>query len=232
MRTIGVIGGMSWRSTATYYARCNELVHGRLGGHHSAACIVASVDFAEIEALQRAGAWDEAGELLAGQARALERAGAACIVLATNTMHRVADHIVAAAGVPFLHVCDAVAAAASRLGAGRVGLLGTRFTMAEPFYAAALDARGLEVVVPTTAEQADVDRVIYEELVHGRVHERDRARYVQVMQRLVSEDGCEAIVLGCTEIGLLVSASDCAVPLVDTTEEHVRMAVDWALTLR
>lgn len=228
MRRIGIIGGMSWRSSAETYRLLNQVVHERLGGHHSAACLLASVDFAGIEQLQRAGDWQGAGERLAGVAQALERVGAECVILATNTMHKVADQIVAAIDVPFLHVADAVAARCRELGAARVGLLGTRFTMGEPFYVDLLADRGIEAVVPSADDQVLVDRIIFEELVRGRTTDESRERYREVMARL-GDDGCEAVVLGCTEIGLLVSDGDAAVSLVDTTVEQVRAAVDWAL---
>jgi aspartate racemase len=228
MRRIGIIGGMSWQSSAVTYRLLNELVNERLGGHHSAACLLASVDFAGIEELQRAGDWHGAGERLAGVAAALERAGAECVVLATNTMHKVAPQIEAAIEIPFLHVVDAVAARCHELDVTLVGLLGTRFTMAEPFYVDLLAERGIEAIVPPTEDQATVDSVIFDELVRGITNEASRERYREVMARLAGQ-GCEAIILGCTEIGLLVDESDAAVPLVDTTVEQVRAAVEWAL---
>lgn len=228
MRRIGVIGGMSWQSSIVTYRLLNELVQERLGGHHSADCVMASVDFAHVVELQRAGDWDGAGQLLADAARSLERAGAECVLLATNTMHKVADSIVEAIDAPFLHVADAAANRLRELGIGRVGLLGTRFTMAESFYLDLLEARGILAFVPDPAAQVDVDAIIFEHLVHGRAPAPARERYCEVMASMVAK-GAEAILLGCTEIMLLVEDCDCTVPLVDTTREQARMAVDWAL---
>lgn len=229
MRKIGIIGGMSWQSSAATYRLLNEAVNERLGGHHSARCVLASVEFAEIEALQGAGDWDGAGRRLAVEARGLELAGAECVLLATNTMHKVADAIVAAIEVPFLHVADAVARRCEELGATTVGLLGTRFTMGEAFYVDLLADRGITAWVPDPVGQVDVDAIIFEHLVHGRTPAPARERYREVMADLVARRGVEAIVLGCTEIGLLVDETDASVPLVDTTVEQVRAAVDWAL---
>lgn len=229
MRKIGIIGGMSWQSSAATYRLLNEAVNERLGGHHSARCVMASVEFAEIEALQVAGNWDGAGERLAAEARGLELAGAECVLLATNTMHKVADAIVEAIEVPFLHVADAVARRCEVLGATTVGLLGTRFTMGEAFYVDLLAERGITAWVPDPVAQVDVDAIIFEHLVHGRTPVPARERYREVMADLVARRGVEAIVLGCTEFGLLVDGSDASVPLVDTTVEQVRAAVDWAL---
>lgn len=229
MRKIGIIGGMSWQSSAATYRLLNEAVNERLGGHHSARCVMASVEFAEIEALQVAGDWAGAGARLADEAQALERAGAECVVLATNTMHKVADAIEAAIEVPFLHVADAVAARCEELGATTVGLLGTRFTMGEAFYVDLLAARGITAWVPDPVGQVDVDAIIFEHLVHGRTPAPARDRYREVMADLVVRRGVDAIVLGCTEIGLLVDDGDASVPLIDTTVEQVRAAVDWAL---
>jgi aspartate racemase len=187
-----------------------------------------SVEFADIEALQRAGDWAGAARLLAAEAQGLERAGAECVLLATNTMHKVAATIVEAIEVPFLHVVDAVAARCGELGATTVGLLGTRFTMGEDCYVDLLAERGITAWVPDPVGQVDVDAIIFEHLVHGRTPAPARERYREVMAGLVGK-GCEAIVLGCTEIGLLVDDSDASVPLVDTTVEQVRAAVDWAL---
>ncbi|MCW2927589.1 MAG: hypothetical protein JWM86_1557 [Thermoleophilia bacterium] len=229
MRMIGIIGGMAWPSTAELYRRLNELVGERLGGHHSARILLSSVDFAEVEAMQRSGDWDGTGELLATEARRLEAGGAELLLLATNTMHKVAPAIEAAVDVPLLHVVDGVQAAATRLGVTTVGLLGTRFTMAEDFYIDALEARGLVGWVPDPVGQVDVDAIIFEHLVHGRTPAPARERYREVMAGLVAR-GCGAIVLGCTEIGLLVDGTDATVPLIDTTLEHARLAVDQALT--
>jgi len=187
------------------------------------------VDFAEVAALQEAGDWNGAGTLLAGHAAALERAGAKCVILATNTMHKVAGQIEAAIHVPFLHVVDAVVARCRELGVSTVGLLGTSYTMSEAFYVDLLAERGITAWVPDPAAQVDVHAIIFEHLVHGRTPAPARERYREVMAKLVAQRGVEAIVLGCTEIGLLVDGTDASVPLVDTTVEQVRVAVDWAL---
>jgi aspartate racemase len=229
MRTIGLIGGMSWESSAEYYRLINEAVKERLGGLHSARSVMLTVDFAEVEAMQAEGRWDEAGALLAAAARSLERAGADCLVLCTNTMHKVADAITAAVGIPFIHIADATAAPIKARGLRRVGLLGTRFTMEEAFYRGRLAERhGLEVLVPEAEDRVMVNRVIYEELCLGVVREESRAAYRAIMGRLV-ERGAECIILGCTEITLLVSEADSAVPQFDTTRLHALAAVDFAL---
>ena len=229
MRTIGLIGGMSWESSAEYYRLINEGVKARLGGLHSARSVLLTVDFAEVEAMQQVGRWDEAGLLLAEAARSLERAGADCLVLCTNTMHKVADAITGAVRIPFIHIADATAAAIRAGGLQRVGLLGTRFTMEEAFYTGRLVARhDLEVLVPEADDRAVVNQVIYEELCLGAVRAESRAQYRAIMARLAAR-GAEGIILGCTEITLLVSAEDSAVPLFDTTRLHALAAVDFAL---
>lgn len=229
MRTIGLIGGMSWESSAEYYRLINEAVRARLSGLHSARSMMLTVDFAEVEAMQVEGRWDEAGILLADAARRLERAGADCLVLCTNTMHKVSDAITAAVTLPFIHIADATAAAIHGQGLRRVGLLGTRFTMEEAFYTGRLVAQhGLDVLVPEAEERAAVNRVIYEELCLGLVREESRAQYRAIMGRLV-ERGAEGNILGCTEITLLVSQADSDVPLFDTTRLHALAAVDFAL---
>ncbi len=225
---IGMLGGMSWESTAEYYRLVNELVRERLGGLHSARCLVASVDFAEVERMQAEGRWDDAAVLLAEAARGLEAGGADLLLLCTNTMHKVADEVAAAITVPFVHLADATADTLLRSGVRRVGLLGTAFTMEQDFYRDRLSARGVEVVLPGAEDRAEVHRVIYEELCLGVLDATSRERYRAVIARLVT-DGAEAVVLGCTEIGLLVDASDSAVPLVDTTRVHAEAAVDLAL---
>ena len=227
-RRIGLIGGMSWESTAEYYRLANEVVRERLGGLHSARLLLSSVDFAPIEQLQVTGRWEEAGRLLAEEARALERAGAEAVLLCTNTMHRVADQVAAATEVPFVHLVDVTAAAIGAAGLSRVGLLATAFTMEQDFYRDRLAAHGLEVLVPGPADRAEVHRVIYEELCLGVLREESRAAYAAVMARLV-EAGAEGIVLGCTEIELLVGPQDAAVPVFPTTRLHVEAAVDLAL---
>ncbi|MCW8808868.1 MAG: aspartate/glutamate racemase family protein [Rhodanobacter sp.] len=228
MKTIGLIGGMSWESTATYYRLINQAVKARLGGLHSASLLLHSVDFAGIEQLQRAGDWDAAGAQLAQAARGLQAAGAGALLVCANTMHKVAPAIEAAVQIPLLHVVDATAAAVRQAGVRRVGLLGTRFTMEQPFYVERLQQQGLDVLLPDADDRAMVHQVIYEELCQGRLLAGSRDDYRRVMAALVAQ-GAEGIILGCTEIALLVDASDAAVPLFDTTELHAQAAVDWAL---
>jgi aspartate racemase len=229
MRMIGLIGGMSWESSAEYYRLINEAVKARLGGLHSARSVMLTVDFAEIEAMQAAGRWDEAGALLAAAAQSLERAGAECLVLCTNTMHKVADAMTAAVAIPCIHIADATATAIRAQGLRRVGLLGTRFTMEEAFYRGRLtEQHSLEVLTPEADDRAVVNQVIYEELCLGRIRAESRAQYRAIMARLI-ERGAEAIILGCTEITLLVAQADSAVPLFDTTRLHAQAAVDFAL---
>jgi aspartate racemase len=228
MRTIGMLGGMSWESTAEYYRLANELVAERLGGYHSARILLHSVDFADVERLQAAGAWAEAGTLLARSARALQDAGAEVLVLCTNTMHLVADAIEAAISIPFLHIADTTAAAVRAADVGRVGLLGTAFTMEQAFYRDRLASHGLDVVVPEAADRALVHRIIYDELVHGVVTEASREAYRGVIARLVDR-GAQGVILGCTEIELLVGAADSPAPVFPTTRLHVEAAVAAAL---
>jgi aspartate racemase len=229
MKTIGLIGGMSWESTVPYYRIVNETVKARLGGLHSARLVLYSVDFHEVERLQQAGDWAAAGELMAGAARALQAAGADFLVLCTNTMHQVAPAIEAAVRLPLLHIADPTAEALTAAGHRRVGLLGTRFTMEQAFYRDRLTGRhGLQVLVPEAQERAQVHRIIYEELCLGRLLPASRDVYRHTMAALVAR-GAEAIVLGCTEISLLVDATDATVPLFDTTAIHARRAAELAL---
>ncbi|MEV6209896.1 aspartate/glutamate racemase family protein [Kitasatospora sp. NPDC051914] len=228
MRTIGLIGGMSWESTAEYYRLLNELTKERLGGLHSAKCVLYSVDFAEIERLQTAGRWDEAGEVLAGAAQALAAAGADLLLICTNTMHKVADRVAAAVDVPLLHLADTTAGAVRAAGLRRIGLLGTAFTMEQDFYRGRLTGHGLEVLVPDGPGRAEVHRVIYEELCLGVVREESRAAYREVIADLVAR-GAEGVVLGCTEIELLVGPEDSPVPVFPTTRLHAEAAVTAAL---
>jgi aspartate racemase len=229
MKTIGMIGGMSWESTLPYYRHVNEAIKARLGGLHSARLVLYSVDFHEIEQLQRSGDWQRAGALLGEAAVSLERAGAEFLVLCTNTMHKVADAIEQAVGIPLLHIADPTAEAIRASGLQRVGLLGTRFTMEQPFYRERLESRhGIQVLVPDEADRLLVHRVIYEELCLGTVREESRQAYREVIARLVAQ-GAQAVILGCTEIGLLVGDADAAVPLFDTTLLHARAAADQAL---
>jgi aspartate racemase len=227
-RLIGMIGGMSWESTAEYYRLANELVRERLGGLHSARLVLASVDFAEVEQMQVTGEWDRAGELLAGVAKSLEAAGADFLVLCTNTMHKVADHIETAVSVPLLHLGDTTAEAVRNSGLNTVGLLGTAFTMEQPFYRERLARHGLTVLVPPPAERAEVHRVIYEELCLGKVWPGSRQAYKEIIAGLVAA-GAEGVVLGCTEIELLVPPEDSPVPLFPTARLHVAAAVARSL---
>jgi len=229
MRTIGMLGGMSWESTLEYYRCVNEEVRRRLGGLHSARVVLYSVDFEEVEARQRAADWDGAGALLGQAALAVERAGAQILLLCTNTMHRVAEQVQAAVGIPLLHIADATAAAVGAQGLGCVGLLGTRFTMEGRFYVERLQRAGrLHVLTPPAADRELVHRVIYQELCLGQVREESRQAFRQVIAALVGR-GAQGVILGCTEIGLLVGSQDSAVPLFDTTRIHATHAVDWAL---
>ncbi len=227
-RLIGMLGGMSWESTAEYYRLANELVRERLGGLHSARVLLASLDFAEVERLQVAGEWDRAGELLAAEAVRLEAGGAELLLLCTNTMHRVADQVQAAIGIPLLHLADTTATAVRDAGLRTVGLLATAFTMEQDFYRDRLGGHGLRVLVPDAADRAEVHRVIYEELCLGIVREESREAYRQVIGRLVAA-GAEGVVLGCTEIELLVGQPDSPVPVFPTTRLHVEAAVAAAL---
>ena len=230
MKTIGLIGGMSWESTLPYYRIVNEVVRDQLGGLHSAKVVLWSVDFAEIEQLQRAQRWGEAGQVLAQAARALQAAGADCIVICANTMHLVAPAIEAAVAIPLLHIADPTARAIKAAGHEKVGLLGTAFTMEQDFLKVRLrDHHGLQVLVPGAEDRALVHRIIYEELCRGRIEPASRAAYRAVMARLVA-DGAQSIILGCTEISLLVSQDDASVPLFDTALLHARAAAEFALS--
>ncbi|MGY1833112.1 aspartate/glutamate racemase family protein [Geodermatophilus sp. SYSU D01180] len=227
-RVIGMLGGMSWESTAEYYRLANELVRDRLGGLHSARILLSSLDFAEIEALQVAGEWDRAGEILATEAGRLETAGAELLVLCTNTMHKVADQVQAAVSIPLLHLADTTAAAVRAAGPATVGLLATGFTMEQDFYRDRLTGHGLRVLVPDAADRAAVHRIIYDELCRGVVREESRRTYREVIARLVAA-GAAGVVLGCTEIELLVGPADSPVPVFPTTRLHVEAAVAAAL---
>ncbi len=229
MRTIGLLGGMSWESTVPYYQVLNREVGRRLGGLHSARVLLLSVDFHEIEVLQHQGRWDELGDMLARDAITLEGAGAEFLVLCTNTMHLVAPAIEAAVSIPLLHIADATAERIKATGMRRVGLLGTRFTMEEPFYRGRLEERhGLEVVVPSAGDRAVVHRVIYEELVLGKILHASRAEYRRIVDGLIRQ-GAEGVILGCTEIGLLLKPGDAPVPLFDTALIHAEAAAAFAL---
>ena len=226
---IGLIGGMSWESSAEYYRLINQGVRARLGGVHSARCLMWSFDFAEVEALQHAGRWDDAAGLLAEAARRLERGGADFLLICTNTMHRMADQVQAAVGIPLLHIADPTAERIKARGIMRVGLLGTAFAMDQDFYKGRLrDHFGLDVIVPGTEDRTTVHRVIYDELVQGRIEAASRDAYRAVIAGLAAR-GAEAVILGCTEIMLLVRPEDSAVPLFDTTAIHAAAAVERAL---
>lgn len=229
MKTLGLIGGMSWESTALYYKWINEGVRDALGGLHSASLLIHSYDFETIKALQYAGRWDDAGAALADTARRLERAGAEAILICTNTMHKVAPQVETAIGVPLLHLADCTAQAIVAAGLTRVALLGTRFTMEEDFYADRLKRRGLEVLVPDAAGIDEVNRIIYDELCQGIVLDASRDRYREIISQLVGA-GAQGVILGCTEITMLIGPADLAVPTFDTTALHAEAAVRFALS--
>ena len=229
MKIIGLIGGMSWESTVPYYRQINETVKQHLGGLHSAKVVLYSVDFHEVERLQHAGDWDAAGVVLADAARSLQAAGADFLVLCTNTMHKVAPAIETAVNIPLFHIADPTAEEIKRAGHTKIGLLGTRFTMEQAFYKERLRERhNLEVVVPQPADRDIVHRIIYEELCLGSIVDASRDEYRRIIAELVAQ-GAQAIILGCTEISLLVAQQDAAVPLFDTTAIHARKAAEWAL---
>jgi aspartate racemase len=229
MQTIGLIGGMSWESTIPYYKTINETVRAQLGGLHSARLILYSVDFHEIERLQQAAEWDAAGELLATAARSLQSAGADILVLCTNTMHKVAPHIESAVAIPLFHIADPTAAEIKKAGYSTIGLLGTRFTMEQDFYRDRLSERHrLKVLVPDLSDREFIHKVIYEELCLGKVRDASRSGYLRVIAELASR-GAEAVILGCTEISLLLRQEHTPIPLFDTTEIHARKAAEWAM---
>ncbi len=229
MKTIGLIGGMSWQSTLQYYRFLNEQVQARLGGSHSAKLLLASVEFHEIEQLQRAGAWEAAGEVLVRYAVSLEKAGADVLLIGANTMHKVAPAVEKAIGIPLLHVADVVGAAVKKRGGRHAGLLGTRFTMEQTFYTDRLAERSdLPVLIPSAEDRDVIHRVIYEELCRGVLLPESREQFRRIIRNLVAR-GADSIILGCTEIALLVSQADAAVPVFDTTALHAEAAVDFAL---
>ena len=223
MKTIGLIGGMSWESTVTYYKVINECIKERLGGLHSATILLYSVDFAEIERCQAAGEWDKSAEILAGAAKSLEAGGADFIVICTNTMHKVLPQIEREVHVPFLHIADATADELIRNNIKKAALLGTKYTMTQDFYKSRLIERGIDVVVPNEREVETVNRVIYDELCLGIISEKSRAEYAEIIAHL-KENGAEAVILGCTEIGLLIGAEDSVLPVFDTTLIHGKAA--------
>ncbi len=228
MKTIGLLGGMSWESTVTYYQIINTAVKERLGGFHSAKCLLHSVDFAEIEACQARDDWNRAGELLGQAAAGLERAGADFLVLCTNTMHKVAPQIAEHLSIPVLHIAEATADELEKQGVRTVGLLGTGYTMRQNFYKARLQARGLQVLIPDEVEMELINTVIFDELCKGIISETSRAAYLSIIARL-AEHGAQGVILGCTEIGLLVSQADTSVPLFDTAYIHAARAAALAL---
>lgn len=222
-----MLGGMSWESSAQYYRLANELTRQRSGGLHSARCLLHSVDFAEIEHLQAEGRWADAGELLARAAQGLEAGGAELLLICTNTMHKVADQVQAAVSIPLVHLGDATAEVVRAAGVVTVGLLATAYTMEQDFYRDRLESHGLEVLVPHASDRAEVHRIIYEELCVGVVREQSRRTYVEVIERLVAA-GAEGVILGCTEIELLIGQADACVPLFATTRIHVEAALTLA----
>ncbi|MBD1850934.1 aspartate/glutamate racemase family protein [Leptolyngbya sp. FACHB-711] len=228
MKTIGLIGGMSWESSIEYYRLINELAKARLGGLHSAKCVMYSVDFAEIETLQHQERWQEASLILIDAAQAIERAGADFVVLCTNTMHKLADEIQANLQIPFLHIADATAQRIQAARIDTIGLLGTRYTMEQDFYRGRLEQHGIKVLVPDAADRAIVHDVIYSELCLGIIQPDSRSRYLAIIDRLISA-GAEGIILGCTEIELLIQPEDCEMTLFPTTRIHAEAAIDWAL---
>ena len=230
MKRIGLLGGMSWESSAEYYRLVNQATRDRLGGLHSADCLLRSVDFTEIEELQRTGDWAQAGDRLAREAAALQAAGAELLVLCTNTMHKLADAITAAVEIPFLHIADTTAHAVRAMELSTVGLLATAYTMEQDFYTGRLrDEHGLTVLIPDAPDRRLVHDVIYDELCQGIVNDRSRAEYRRIMRDL-ADRGAEGILLGCTEIDLLVGPADSPVPVFDTTRLHAERAVELSLS--
>lgn len=229
MKTIGLLGGMSWESTHEYYKFLNETVRERLGGLHSAKCLLYSFDFAEIEMLQQQGAWDEAAKRLAAMAKKLQDAGADLLIISSNTMHRMAPEVEAAISIPFLHIADPTAVLIKKQGLRKIGLLGTKYTMEQDFYKGRLvQKHGLEVIVPDEKDRETVNHIIYEELCVGRIVTASKQRYLDIIKSL-QKQGAEAIILGCTEIGLLISQDDVALPVFDTARIHAETAVSLAL---
>ena len=229
MKTIGMIGGMSWESSLEYYRIINETVKKRLGGFHSAKCVLYSVDFDEVEKLQHQGDWDELTRLMVDAAQGLEKVGVDSVIICTNTMHLMADEVQAAIRIPVLHIVDVTAEAIKSHGQTRVGLLGTKFTMEKDFYKGRLrDKHGLEVLIPSADERQVVHDILYSELCLGEIKELSREKFRSVIQNLVDR-GAQGVILGCTEIPLIVSQEDYAIPVYDTTSLHAQAAVDFAL---
>lgn len=230
MKTIGLIGGMSWESTISYYKMLNETIRDTLGGYHSAKIILYSVDFDEIERNQTAQEWDCMGETLANIALTLQNAGAEAIVLCTNTMHKVSAQIEAQITIPFIHIADATAEAVQRAGIFKVALLGTKYTMSQDFYKDHLSAQGLQVIVPDLTDQELINRVIFEELIQGIILESSRKQYLSIINKL-SEQGAQGVILGCTEIGILIRPQDTTIRLFDTVEIHAQKAAKFMLEI-
>ncbi|MGN5723828.1 aspartate/glutamate racemase family protein [Acinetobacter calcoaceticus] len=228
MRTIGLLGGMSWESTSLYYQQINKMVHRKLGKLHSAKVIINSVDFEEIAALQAKGLWQEAGSYLAEQAQNLEKAGADCILVCTNTMHKIAAQIEDSISIPFLHIADATAKEILSQNIGKVALLGTAFTMEQDFYKARLQDYGIEVIIPNEADRKIVHSIIYEELCLGVINPDSQQKYIAIVERLIAE-GAQGVILGCTEICMLIGELKFSVPLFDTTTIHAKEAVSFSL---
>ena len=229
MKTIGMIGGMSWESSVEYYKLVNEGIHEELGGVHSAKCVMVSVDFAEVEVLQKEGRWPEATQDMIKAARQVQAAGADFLLICTNTMHKMADEVQAAISIPLLHIADAAAEAVKSAGLRKIGLLGTRFTMQGDFFKGRLaDKFGLDVITPSEEDQTIIHEVIYNELVVGKIEPASKMAYLAIIEKL-AQSGAQGVILGCTEIGLLVKQSDCILPLFDTTLLHAQAAVEEAL---
>ncbi|MCV6596448.1 MAG: aspartate/glutamate racemase family protein [Mangrovicoccus sp.] len=229
LKTIGILGGMSAASTQLYYAELCRLTRERLGGLHSPQLLIRSLDFAEIEVLQARGDWTAAGEVLNTEAKALERGGADILILATNTMHKLAEQMMSGVGIPFLHIADATAKAIRDAGLGRPGLMATAFTMEQEFYTGRLRDAGLEPVLPNESDRAETHRIIYEELCKGITNPSSKAQYVRIANRL-SDSGANCLILGCTEVGMLLNQGNVPVPVFDTTLVHCAAAIDQALT--
>jgi len=228
MKTIGLIGGMSWESSAEYYRIINETVKEKLGGLHSAKCIMYSVDFEEVEKLQHEGKWKEATELMIDAAKRIERAGADFVLICTNTMHKMADDVQSSINIPLLHIVDATAEKIISKGLKKVGLLGTKFTMEEDFYKERLRKFGLEIIIPEEEEREIIHTIIFKELCLGEIKESSRKKFKDIIENLISK-GAEGIILGCTEIPLLIREKDCSVPVFDTTRIHAQAAVEFSI---
>jgi aspartate racemase len=229
VKTIGLIGGMSWESSCEYYRIINETTNAKLGGLHSAKTIMVSVDFADMEILQHQGRWGEAAQMLIDAAKILENGGADFIVICTNTMHKAAEDVQANVKIPLLHIADATAQLVKDAGIHKIGLLGTRFTMEEEFYKGRLSRKyGLDVIIPNARDREIVHRVIYDELVVGKIQQHSKEQFIGIIEKMINQDA-EGVILGCTEIDLLIHRQDCRVPIFDTTRIHAEAAVEYAL---